>query len=166
MTARFDDTLNPRLETERRYEVIEMHLSDTNAVVPKALCGADTAHDLRDLRGYLEDRLYEVPLGTVFQDCKALAMPHAEVILEAMTQDMEEDCLVGRGGGLPPSCRQVGAGDGPEPEAGLEGCPLIHVWAFFAFGRRRFLTPPCVGPFCVGALLSGTAPVAPSLPRF
>ncbi len=85
MTARFDDTLNPRLETERRYEVIEMHLSDTNAVVPKALCGADTAHDLRDLKGYLEDRLYEVPVGTVCQDCKALAMPHAEVILEAMT---------------------------------------------------------------------------------
>lgn len=63
--------LKPTLETERKYEMIEMRLSDTNAVVPKALCGAETSHDLRDLKSYLEDRLYEVPVGAVCQDCKA-----------------------------------------------------------------------------------------------
>ena len=30
---------------------MEMHLSDTDAVEAKALCGADTSYDLRDLKG-------------------------------------------------------------------------------------------------------------------
>ena len=74
---------------------MEMHLSDTNAVVPKALCGAETSHDLRDLKGYLEDRLYGVPVGAVCQDCKVLAMPLAEDILEDMAEDLEDEARLG-----------------------------------------------------------------------
>lgn len=95
--------LKPTLETERRFEMMEMHLSDTNAVVPKAVCGAETSHDLRDLKGYLEDRLYEVPVGAVCQDCKALAMPLAEVILDDMAQDLEYDGRLGES----EDCRQL-----------------------------------------------------------
>ena len=78
-----------------RYEVIEMHLSDTYAVVPKALCGADTSHDLRDLKGYLEDRLHGASVGAVCQVCKALAMPLAGKVVEDMAKDLEHEGWVG-----------------------------------------------------------------------
>ena len=90
-----EDTLNQMPDIERRYEVVEMHLSDTNAVVPKALCGAATSHDLRDLKGYLEDRLNGAWVGTVCQECKALAIPLAEAILEDMAQDLEDEGRLG-----------------------------------------------------------------------
>ncbi len=74
---------------------MEMHLSDTDAVEAKALCGADTSYDLRDLKGYLEDRLNGAWVGAVCQECKALAMPLAEAILEDMAQDLEDEGRLG-----------------------------------------------------------------------
>ena len=84
------------LETEGRsqlirHEVIEMHLSGTNAVVPKALCEAATSHDLRDLKGYLVDLLLGAPVGAICQDCKALAMP----LVENIVRDMEAEGSMG-----------------------------------------------------------------------
>ena len=58
-----------------RYQVFEMHLFDENAAEERANCGRDTTRtERRGLKGYLEDRLREAPVGAVCQECKALAM--------------------------------------------------------------------------------------------
>ena len=44
---------------------------------------------------YLEERLCGRPVGKVCQDCKALAMPLAKVILEDMAQDIEDEGRLG-----------------------------------------------------------------------
>ena len=78
MNDRNDETMKATLETDRRYEVREMHLFDTNAREEKALCGVDTpADELRGLDGYLQDRLHGVPVGTVCERCKSVAAPFA-----------------------------------------------------------------------------------------
>ena len=78
MNDRNDETMKVTLETNRRYEVREMHLFDTDAREEKALCGVDTSADeLRGVDGYLEDRLYGSSFGIVCERCKALAVPFA-----------------------------------------------------------------------------------------
>ena len=57
MKVRDDNTLKVTPETRRRYEamryeVVEMHLFDTDATEEKVLCGANTsADDRRDVNG-------------------------------------------------------------------------------------------------------------------
>ena len=71
-----------------RNEVIEMHLSDTEADEEKALCGEDTS-DIELIAGvyYLEDRLHGRPVGTVCEGCKVKAVPLALKI----SRDLEDE---------------------------------------------------------------------------
>ena len=83
------------METEGRFkmtrhEAFEMHLFDEQAPEEHAFCGRDTTRtERRGLKGCLEDRLNGAWVGTVCHNCKALAMPLAENIIEDMAQDME-----------------------------------------------------------------------------
>ena len=88
MTVADDKTLRMKPRTGRRNaavrnKVMEMHLFDVEAAEEKALCGEDSSPVERMSVGYyLEERLCGRPVGTVCQECKTLAMPLAEVILE------------------------------------------------------------------------------------
>ncbi len=82
-------------ETERRYEamrydVMEMHLFGENAS-EEALCGVETSHNVRSVRYYLEDRVHGPSVGSVCQECKVLAMPLAEEIIEAKVDEHEAE---------------------------------------------------------------------------
>ena len=83
MKLQYCDDLTATLETEgrsqlTRHEVLEMHQFDEDAAEEQALCGKDTAPtERRGVRGYLEDRLHERWVGTVCEECKALAAPFA-----------------------------------------------------------------------------------------
>ena len=69
-----------------------MHLFDENEKEEKALCGADApAVGRRSVKGYLEDRLNRAGVGNVCQECKTLAVPLAEAILEDMAQHLEDE---------------------------------------------------------------------------
>ena len=60
-----DNTLKAKQETRRRNEVIERHLSDTEADEEKPLCGADNSDSDPIAAVYhLEDRLCDHPVGT------------------------------------------------------------------------------------------------------
>ena len=73
-----------------------MHLFYADAAREKALCGEDSSSIERLSVGYyLEERLRGRPVGTVCQDCKTLAMPLAEVILEDMAEDLEDEARLG-----------------------------------------------------------------------
>ena len=75
-----------------RHQVFEMHLFDENAAQERANCGRDTTRtERRGLKGYLEDRLREAPVGAVCQECKALAMPLAKNIIADMAQNLEDE---------------------------------------------------------------------------
>ena len=88
MKTRDDKTMKVTLELNRRYEVREMHLFDTDASEEKALCGVDaSADDRRGVDGYLEDRLNGVWVGAVCEGCKALAVPFAV----NLTRDLEAE---------------------------------------------------------------------------
>ena len=83
-------------ETGRRYEamshnVIDMHLFDEDADEEKALCGAETSYNVRSVKYYLEDRVHGPSVGSVCQECKALAMPLAEEIIEAEIENHEAE---------------------------------------------------------------------------
>ena len=101
MTVSGDNTLEMNPRTERRLkavrnEIFESHLFYSATTEEKALCGKDSSPVERMSVGYyLEERLCGRPVGTVCQDCKALAMPLAEDILEDMAEDLEEDGLPG-----------------------------------------------------------------------
>ena len=70
--------LGINLATERKSEVIEMHLSDEEEAEEKALCGADASADYRrSVSGYLEDRLNDADVGTVCEGCKSRSIPFA-----------------------------------------------------------------------------------------
>lgn len=73
-----------------RYEVMEMHLSDTEADEEKALCGGDTSDNLRAVDYYLEDRLRDRAVGTVCEGCKVKAVPFAVDI----SRDLEAEGLL------------------------------------------------------------------------
>ena len=120
MKNRNDETMKVTLETNRRYEVREMHLFDTDASEEKALCGVDaSADDRRGVDGYLEDRLNGVWVGAVCEGCKALAAPFAVKRI----RDYGGRGPAGRGGGASPTRRHTLAGDRPGTWLGLEGRP-------------------------------------------
>ena len=75
-------------ETNRRDEVIEMHVFDDDAPEEKTLCEADASDDyIRSAMCYLEDRLHGARVGTVCEECKALAAPFAESVADALETD-------------------------------------------------------------------------------
>ena len=81
-------------ENERRYEAMrdelqEMHLFDEDADEEKALCGAETSHNVRSVKYYLEDRVHGLRVRSTCQECKVLAMPLAEEIIEAKVEEHE-----------------------------------------------------------------------------
>ncbi len=96
MKNRDDETMKVTLETNRRHEVREMHLFDTDAREEKALCGVDvSADDRRGVDGYLEGRLYGVSVSAVCEGCKALAIPFAVNLIrdlkaESLLDEAEE----------------------------------------------------------------------------
>lgn len=88
--------LEAELVTERRSRVNDMHLFNENEAEEKPLCGADAPADYRrSVRYYLEDRLHEAGVGNICPDCKALAMPLAEVILGEWAENFEGEGRLG-----------------------------------------------------------------------
>ncbi len=91
MNDRNDATMKATLETDRRYEVREMHLFDIYAREEKALCGVDTSADeLRGVDGYLDDRRNGSSVSTVCERCKAQAASFAV----NRSRDLEADSLL------------------------------------------------------------------------
>ena len=90
--------LEAKFDTNRRREVIEMHLFDEDATEEKALCEVDTsAGDRRGVRGYMEDRLHGLWVGAVCEGCKAPALPFAVSLVhglesEDLLDEAEEYC--------------------------------------------------------------------------
>ena len=80
-----------------RNEVIEMHLFDENAAKERARCGRNTTRIERmGVTEYLNDRLYANRYrAAVCHRCEALAMPLAEVIIEEMAEDLEDEGRLG-----------------------------------------------------------------------
>ena len=75
-----------------RNEVMEMHLFDVEAAEEKSLCGEDSSSIERiSLDYYLEERSHGHWVGTVCQECKALAMTLAKVIINDMAKDLEAE---------------------------------------------------------------------------
>ena len=78
-------------ETNRRDEVIEMHVFDDDAPEEKTLCEADASDDyIRSAMCYLEDRLHGARVGTVCEECKERAVPFAL----NLAQDLEAEGLL------------------------------------------------------------------------
>ncbi len=103
------NTLKTNPRTGRRHEavrneVMKMHLFDAEAREEAALCREDSSSIERMSVGYyLEEHLRGLPVGTVCQDCKTLAMPFAEAIIEDMAEDLEEEGRLGDA----EDCREV-----------------------------------------------------------
>ena len=78
MKAQDDKGFEAKLETNRRHEKMEMHLFDKNDSEEEALCKDRVhVHDLLTVQHYMESRMDGVPVGTVCERCKALAVPFA-----------------------------------------------------------------------------------------
>ena len=96
MSARIYTTPKLKTEANGRYEMETMHLFDTQADEEKALCGANVpADDLTGVDDYVERRKDGLPVGTVCERCKTLAMPFAEAIIEDMAEALEDEGRLG-----------------------------------------------------------------------
>ncbi len=92
MRTNGDESLTRSVETDRRYEVMEMHLFDGNARDEEALCGADSSAEGRmGVDYYLDCRRGGAPVGTVCEGCKALAVPFAENRVRDLEADGDAD---------------------------------------------------------------------------
>ncbi len=73
-----------------------VHLFDAEARKEEALCGAETsAADRISLQYYLEQRRYEIPVGTVCERCKPRTLAFArgqrlELVAEGRTDEAQE----------------------------------------------------------------------------
>ena len=90
------DHVSNTAENKRRYEAMrdelqEMHLFDDNSGLEEALCGAETSHNVRSVRYYLEDRVHGPSVGSVCQECKVLAVPLAGEIIEDAIEEHEAE---------------------------------------------------------------------------
>ena len=84
MKTTSDKDSETRLDTEGRFQLIEVHLFDEDAAEEQTLCGTETsATGRRGVRGYLEDRLDAIGVGTICEGCKEWAIPFAEAIAQA-----------------------------------------------------------------------------------
>ena len=107
MTVRIDTAPKLKIQTNGRYEMETMHLMDTEAEEEAALCKAEVSgHDLTGLGNCMDRRKDDLPVGTVCEPCKALAVQWAAnrlLKLEAGVRDlvagaeklgtMASDCL-------------------------------------------------------------------------
>ena len=75
-------------EMERSSGLEELHLFDDDAREERALCGAgSSAEERMGVVYYLECRRGAAPVGTVCEECKALAAPFAESVADALETD-------------------------------------------------------------------------------
>ena len=119
-------------ETDLRKEVIELHLFNNDAREEEALCGAKTsAHERIGVDYYLDQRKKGIPVGTVCEWCKALAVPFAESLI----RDLDDDGRMDEAGNYRLLAHTLLREIGPGPSSGQESEPLNHVY----------------GPFCVSA---------------
>ena len=134
MAAKIYKTPKLKIGTNGRYEMEAMHLMDTQADEEKALCGANVpADDLTGVDNYMERRKDGLPVGTVCQDCKTLAMPIAEAIIEDMAQALEDEGRLGGAEDYRDLLNRLARETGQDRRAGLIG---IHART-------------CMGLFCV-----------------
>ena len=133
-------TAEMTIRTGDRREEKTMHLFDEDAAEEQALCGTDTsATERRGMRGYLQDRLDDRWVGTVCEECKALAAHFAMNIsrdLEAYEKEDEAEDYRGLAGRL---AGETGSYRGPDWEGGRSSM----CGPFFAFEGRA----PGFGPF-------------------
>ena len=91
MKNRDDWTFELKRQNNGKYETWEQHLFDTDAREEEALCGVDTSADDRiGVDYYVDSRKNGLPVGTVCEGCKALAVPYAVNLI----RDLEADCRV------------------------------------------------------------------------
>ena len=88
MKAREEESMTVTVETNRSFEVIEMHLFDENASRERALRGGRQRSRWPEKR----ERLPEGPVGghsvgAVCEGCKTLVMPFAGHIIQGMVGD-------------------------------------------------------------------------------
>ena len=111
--------------------MFEPHLFDENAAEEQAHCGKGATRTERiGVREFVKDRLYGCRPRAVCQDCEALAMPFAEVIIEDMAQDLEDEGRLGDAEDCRELLNRLVRGDGAGSRAGLG---TAHMWVFFAF---------------------------------
>ena len=113
MKNRDDWTFELKRQNNGKYETWEQHLFDTDAREEEALCGVDTSADDRiGVDYYVDSRKNGLPVGTVCEGCKALAVPYAVNLI----RDLEA-------GGVSPACRHTPPGDRP-----VDPCmrPFLH----------------------------------------
>ena len=73
-----------------------MHLFNAEADEEKVRCTEGSSSIERmSVRYYLEERLCGRPAGPVCERCKGLAMPLAEVIIEEMAENLEDEGRLG-----------------------------------------------------------------------
>ena len=110
------------------HEEETMHLIDVEAREEEALCGKDSSCIERMSVGYyLEERLRRRPVGTVCQDCKGLAMPLAEAIIEDMAQALEEEGRLGDADDCCELLKRLARESGPDrgPDWGAPICAAL-----------------------------------------
>ncbi len=79
-------------ETDLRKKVIVMHLFDNDAREEEPLCGAETsAHERIGVDYYLDHRKEGIPVGTVCEGCKPLAVPFAVKLSRGLEADGRMD---------------------------------------------------------------------------
>ncbi len=78
-------------ETNRRYDVMEMHPVNRREGDERPPCGAQVSDDERvDVEDYLEGRKDGIDVGTVCEECKTHAVAFA--VIEA--RDLEDEGLL------------------------------------------------------------------------
>ena len=83
-----DQTFKPKLDTNRRYEVIVMHLLDDQVAGDTPLCVAGVSvHDLISVDYYLERRQDGLPVGNVCDTCKIQAVRWAKERCQTLEAD-------------------------------------------------------------------------------
>ena len=123
--------LDTELETNRRREVVEMHLFDDDAAEEEALCQVGASVDyIRSAMCYLEDRLHGARVGVVCQGCKERAIPFAVTL----AKDLKFEGLMDEAEEYRRACRETAEGNEL-----LDGRPAL----------------PYVGVFCVSQPVSG-----------
>ena len=96
MTLEVHGGVETNQETNRRYEVNEMHMVNRYATRERPLCGGSASDDERIAVDYhLEERKDNVPVGTVCEGGKVRSIPFAEQIYrnlvdEGLPDDAEE----------------------------------------------------------------------------
>ena len=135
-------------ETDLRKEVIEMHIFDKNESEEKALCKDQAPVPyLLTVQYYIESRVDGVPVGTVYERCKALAIEFSVNV----SSDLEAEGLLDWAGEyrrLADSLeKETASKRGPGwVQADSSMCaPLLRYPALLRFGPAPSAFPPIPG---------------------